>query len=374
MKPAFVFCSDSHLEPLTYVTMEDMRYDAFLGFSQAIDKTVKYDTDIVFGGDNTENNPRDYPGPETINFLGRQLDRLEKKGLKAYYVNGQHDRTRNGYDWMQATNPRVAIPLHMRRETIRGISLVGLNSVFYHELDDHVKSLDDNLIQQDDVFVCHQRWAEFLRFEGAADGRLKDLPPKLRTVITGDYHGRKVLKIKKNGKDLFRVISPGATCRRAKAEPDEHFVWTYRTDHTAISSKIASRPVLRLRVDDVHDVDQLADTRKAKLAKLQHQGEKLPIEIRKPLVYIDGEGSPDLMEAASRLFTTYCHVRITSSRRVSVTQTTQDWQPRRGKVDVCDFVPKVCADSDMVDFLSQGLRTQDPQTFVANWRKQQGLT
>jgi hypothetical protein len=315
-KPAFVFASDTHLEEFSYIDMPEMYGDTFVAFEQVIDYAIDKELNVVLGGDNFECNRQHYPTAVTIRFASQQLQRLEKANLKLYYVNGQHDRATRNVSWFSAINDRVARSLHMTPSIIGGLEVIGINSVFSHELQSALDVAEKCLTRSGSpILVVHQRWKEFLKFEGAEDGSFKMIPKIFKTVITGDLHKatwfKSIRRAENNKKvrDRF-VVSPGSTVRRSSAEGDEHFVHVMHDNHKVTSSRLKERPVLRLTVKDVHDVDAIADEFSECKRQLMEAMTLLPAQIAKPLVIVSGVPTLPLFNAVKEMFGDLAFVRL----------------------------------------------------------------
>lgn len=377
MGKGFVFFSDTHLDLFTYPSMEEMKDDTFVAFKHCIDLAIKLGVSVVNAGDIVECNPRDYPYPVTIDFLSSQLRRLEQHGLKFYYINGQHDRPRHQCSWPSAVNPEVAIPIHLQRVIVGGVPIVGLDSVFYHELDPYLFACSE-IAKPGDLLIAHQRWSQFLKYEGASDGNLSQVPDVFSGVITGDLHSVRRMKIRRKEKGKVKseliVTSPGATVRRASGEPDEHYVW-----HTPDGIKmkkflLPSRPVLRIRVEDVHDVDREADSLRANTKRLTQLPNDLPPEISRPIVYVSGPATLDLLTAVAEMYQDFCHVRVgggTAGRVKELPESFGAVSERR--VDVADYIDKVSDDEDVRELVRHGLKSQDCRVFLKKWRARRGV-
>ena len=371
MPTSFVFLADTHLDLLTYQDL-DMRYDTYVPFEQAITECIARNCDLVVAGDFWECNPRDYPQPVTVRFYQDQCDRMEEAGLKIYYVYGQHDRDAcidRPYDvgWPMAVNARVSIPLTTEPISIGGLRVLGIHSQF----PDHLVPVFHEAAKRCDgseILICHQRWSEMLRFANAAEGSLKDIPETFKFVITGDLHKPLTFQMKLS-KGKRKVISPGATCRRAKDQPDKTYMWFMHDDKHVTRKRLQTRPVLRLEVNDVHDVDRIADKKNVYLKLLSQQSEGIDPRIAKPIVYVSGSAQKQYTDAVAELFAATCHVRC-SARTTGDTNRlgSSAGSDVSSRIDVRETLERIDCSEAAKQLLRDGLRSNNPLEFIKAWR------
>lgn len=373
----FVFASDTHLEEYSYIDLPEMYGDTFIAFQQIIDLAIEQNMSVVLGGDNVECNRQNYPTAVTIAFVAKQLKRLEDAGLFLYFVNGQHDRAIRNVSWLSAINPVVARPLHMTSTMIGDLEVIGINSMFSHELDAMAKIAEEYVRGNHPlVLIAHQRWKEFLKFDGAEDGSLRKLPKIFDYVITGDMHKASVWRQLGPKKNIVRtVISPGSTVRRSSSEPDKHFIYTMAADRTFKPKQLKERPVLRLAVKDVHDVDAIADAYPIYRRQIEDAARHLPAEIARPLVLISGSPTIPLYNAVQEIFSRNAFVRM-SGRAGRETFTVVGMEPSRLKsaanLTCRDYIDELAENKHISQLAKLAIAAVESRNsdLIAMWRKQ----
>lgn len=377
-EPAFVFVADSHLDEYTFTDIDLMRGDTYYGFRQAVKLACDLKVPLVAAGDNWECNKQDHPTATTVAFFAEQMNLLKAHGLMFYYVNGQHDRAVNGISWPQAVSPNVAVPIHMQEVKVNGLTLFGMDAVFSHELSVACNTAASIVNAADNpILVCHQRWKELLKFDGAEDGRLADIPDVFRIIITGDMHVAKVLKSGgKDGSSSRTVISPGTQARRSSTEPDKHYAWVMYGDRTYKPVLLKERQVLRLKITTVHDVDAAADARDAYITKYTEASASLPTQLAKPLLIVKGSPTTELLYAIRRIYGDYFHVKLSGQpgrdsrsdpiEMVGVKMTT-------GDISVRNFIEELSMDKQVTSLINSmfGAGKSSMHDIVAEWRKGQ---
>ena len=382
-KTLFVLVSDSHLDPVTYQDAEDLRHDSVIGFQQGRQLAQKLNVGLVSAGDTVECNPRDYPRPEIIKFLSDELHELDQSGLPFWYINGNHDRAVDGVSLPEAINDRVARNIHRKlMELPGGAKMIGVDYVFHHQL---ASSIADaaSLAEQGTLLLCHQRWKQFLNFDNSYDGSLADIPDKFEQVITGDLHSVRLIKVKSPTRNKpLQVLSPGATCKRTSAEPDEHFAWVVSHDGASFHFKrkqLKSRPVVYFQLDDLDAVDSLMDNYKIIFNRCQAKVVDHPVEIRKPLAFVSGKLAAETFEAIrdklSSLF--FVRKRGREARERSTVDTTRPSSfgelASDTKISVTEFVDELAKTKESASLVSQGIRADNKESFINSWEKAQGI-
>ena len=380
-KPLFVLISDSHLDPVTYQDMEELRRDSEFGFRQGLELARKLKLPVLSAGDTVECNPRDYPKPEIIKVLSSEFDKMQKLDLSFMYINGNHDKAVDGVSLPEAVNPNVAKNINgMLIALPNNQTLVGMNYVFHHELENalsHVRELSN----KGTLLMCHQRWKQFLNFDNSFDGTLTDIPNKFRQVISGDLHSAKLINVRTKKRDNpLQVLSPGATCKRASSEPDKHYAWIVGHDGKKFTFKkrlLKSRPVTYFQIDTLDDIDSLMDSYKAIFNRIKSSTEDHPAEIRKPLAFITGKIASENFEAIREVISPFFFVRKRgrdsrerSGERHEV-ERIEDYD--NATISVLHFVKDVAKSEASAKLVAQGLRADDKVAFMDTWEKSLGL-
>lgn len=295
--PWAVVSSDLHNEYCAYVTHPEMWGDSYHATRQLVDYAGQYGVPLILAGDLFD---KAYPDSYTLMRVFRMVNQLGNRPdpLNVLFTQGQHELCRR-QPWLSlAGHPEH---LHEVPYDIKGVGVYGLDWLPA----DQLAAAMPKVPGQCSVLVCHQVWAEFMGSIACPEGSLAELvPDHVRLVITGDFHGHRVLHLKnKNGRP-FTVLSPGSTTLQAIGEDPVKYCFLVLSDGREFEVRSLPLRGRRFLHASVRSDGQLADVA-GLLSSYEVPAEDLalPAELRKPMyvVWYDGvvEGvSGRLREAA----------------------------------------------------------------------------
>lgn len=271
--------SDAHISPTdTAWANSGIRGDARYALAQFVDLSIEARVRYAVGlGDLMD---RAVNGSLAPAVWSRELYRLEDAGIPFLFIRGNHDNA--DPPWL--ASHRNTVHLHKRLFEAGNLRLYGLDFQPTGRLQEELALVPKGT----DILVCHQGWSEFMNRPGSFQGSLKEIP-NARRVLTGDLHRYEHLRVVANDGHKMHVFSPGATCKQAVNEPDDHVVLLVRPDGEVERRALNSRPILRS--DTVATSEQLdtfvgsvaADARRLAV-RAASQG--MPAEVCKPLVVL----------------------------------------------------------------------------------------
>ena len=279
-----VIASDLHSQNGAWAD-RPVRGDAYYAMDQIaryVARTAASVAAVVLCGDLLDKhvNPS---GP--VLMLRRFVRHLKDAGKPVYAISGQHELGEPQWLADDATmihNTRVELP--------NGVSLAGLNYRTHAELGPALAALPEA-----DVLVAHQVWGEFMGEHSNPQGWLRDVPAGFRAVWTGDLHQNRCDMIHRPTSGRLLALSPGATCRQAIDEPDEHYIMLYNTrkppnDKAAYKRvKLRSRPKLEYQLDNEDVVGELLE--KIVPDVIEATDTSMPEYVRAPLVRLHYDGT-----------------------------------------------------------------------------------
>ena len=301
--------ADTHFWSNAWLSRPSIRNDAYRAFESIVKIAIDEDVGTIIAAGDLIDQKR--PTSETIDWLRGQLDVLEEHRISFAYTQGQHEIS--SPPWLSAVH---GWPVGVHRSLFQpfheqGPWFYGLDYTPAHELAEELKQIPAHA----DVLVCHQRWVQFLGFEGVCDGSLADVPT-VSMIITGDHHEHLQRDCKAVGARQVRVLSPGATCMHAISEPSEHLCFILDEDLEAHSVRIPSRPVVRFNpLNGTDSVDAFIQELDDELNLIGAQSEGLHEDIRMPIVQASySEEVSDAYRKITNACQGRCHLFLTSFR------------------------------------------------------------
>lgn len=247
-----VMTADWHMDRRPWARHPSAEGDSLYALNQIVDIAREFDVDLIGAGDLF-----DTVDPDSY-VVSQTLDSLNRLPREVLYVQGQHEKS--DPPWLslcpKATN------LHRRRAILRAhtgehVHVYGL---------DYCPSLKDELEQNPlpaniDLLVTHQVWKELMQRSAGSTASVRDLPPHVRTVFTGDYH-KHLAETFARGQNEAPVTlwSPGSTHCRSSNEPAEKYVYLLRADMTVESRPLDGRPVRYWAIPSTAALDALVAT------------------------------------------------------------------------------------------------------------------
>lgn len=279
MKPLYSVITDAHVSPTdTAWVNSGIRGDARYALQQFVSLSIENKVVAAVGlGDLIDRAVNRALAPTA---WMRALDQLESAGIPFLFIQGNHDM--DDPPWLSMH--RNAVHMHGLTRKVGPLVFYGLD---YQPADRLTEALA-NVPTGVDVLLCHQGWEQFMNRPGSFQGSLKNVT-NARLVLTGDLHARKTLKLKTATGNKIEVHSPGATCKQAVNEPDEHFILFGDRLGSITECRLNSRIVLRCdTLTTAEQLDTYLDAIPHKLHQAEVQARELglPEELIKPLVVI----------------------------------------------------------------------------------------
>jgi len=273
-KAISVLSADTHNKPYTWSKYPLLRGDAFFSFQQIVSYCIACRLPLILAGDILDERR---PDAETVGFVTDQMNSMADAKLPVYFIQGQHDMS--GRPWLKIGQ----WPTHVDGKSfeIGGIKFYGIDFVPKHLLAGRLEQIPDGT----DVVVMHQVWEEFMGRVRSCEGALRDVP-KVKMVITGDFHRHDRFKINAaDGRDLV-IVSPGSTNMRTLDEDPHKYFYVLYDDLSVESVPLKTRHVYRTRFASEAEVTEA-------LLAVQELGyphakqyvdtSGLPSEIQKPI-------------------------------------------------------------------------------------------
>lgn len=241
---AFVFASDLHLRPQTWLQHPRLRNDAYVSLNAIAQYCFSQRLPLVLGGDIFDSNR---PDSESVNNLNIAARRLQSVGL--YFIQGNHDKC-PFVPW--ATIGTGATWIDRTTVTIAGIDVFGLDWLSASRLRDALPS-----ITSASVLVCHQAWRE-VQGVGATDATLDDIPPHVSVLLTGHNHVTSTSRFTRSDGSELLVVSPGSTyVNRINEAADKYFFVIGLRDgrFDCIQLKLPTRIVVDVQLRSKQELD-----------------------------------------------------------------------------------------------------------------------
>ena len=280
--PICVVSADWHLERNAWVRHPDLAGDSYYGLEQVVDLALLMKLPLIAAGD-LFNKP--YPDAKSVYVAMQQMDRMQEAELPVYYVQGQHERTKD-QPWL-GLHPW---PFHLHKQvvTIGPHRFVGLD---YTRPDDLITGLAQACQQAPGgILVAHQVWKEFMGV-GHTDASLTQVPA-VSVVLTGDFHKHTHLRLRGADGQKLLILSPGSLCLQTTDEPSAKAVYILYSDFTFETIPIKSRVISHYEIQSKEDLYQLMAT--VEYGALEQQT-GVPDNIAKPIVCI--RYNPDIEDA-----------------------------------------------------------------------------
>lgn len=239
-RPLLGVTSDNHLEPHAWANHPDLRGDSYYALEQTVDWCYRKNVGLLLAGDvfNVA-----YPDAHSVNVAHSQLYKMRLRNLPVWYVQGQHE--------YHHTTPWLSIvpgATHLHRKKLvypanqapgpynQGVCFYGLDFTRADQLQNELKQIPEDA----EVLVAHQVWLERMGRKSAPEGSFKDIP-KVRVVITGDFHGHGVDKFVGADDQEITVLSPGSQCMQDVTEDHRKYFFLLYDDLTFESVPLKGR-------------------------------------------------------------------------------------------------------------------------------------
>lgn len=302
MDPLFVFTADLHLADGAWSTRPGLFGDAYFSLAQIVDYCIEQRLPLILAGDVLDKKSNN---AQPVARLCAEMARMADASIPVYYTQGNHEYDRAA-PWLSVHS--APIHMHGRVSDINGCRVAGLDWLPRGEIQKALAAVDPAA----EILVTHQFWQDFMGNAGKAECALSDVH-HVRTVLSGDFHGTKVVQgVNAQGLDV-QMLSPGSTCMQSISEPPEKHVFLVSRNPANVFGYSFTPVPLRTRkftaytVQTAEQLDELCagkiyDDVQALTAAAAREG--LPAELQMPLVRI--KFNKDLPDAYLRLTTAIC--------------------------------------------------------------------
>lgn len=273
-----VLTADTHLQNRAWHHIPELWGDAYFAFEQIV--TFARDNHferVVVAGDGLDVKRNE---PEPIDFVRRQISRLKNGNVRFQFIMGDHDTV--DPPWFVAAH-HYAEPIGRtgyQQDTVDDV-IYGIDYQRAGDLEAALAAIPKSAR----LVVCHQKWDEFMGGQAITDGSLSLMPEHVRLVVTGDYHKHMVKKIRNRGGEIMQVLSPGATCKQAIDEPNNHKFFVFEKPTLKFHSvDLISRPTIRIKADTEKQLQGLLHDLELLFQDCTDVTKGLPEHIRKPIL------------------------------------------------------------------------------------------
>lgn len=259
-EPAFIALGDIHLKKLIWTDYPQICDDAEVAFVALVDMAIELHLPLVLVGDIF-----DSVKPPTYLWavFRHQMDRCQEEMVPVYAIQGNHDK-QTGTPFYVGLHDHVKHVGDGEMFYIGDLRCVGLD----YSLRGKVEEFFAELSQADpkpDVMFLHQAAKQALRFEGASNCDLDQVPEGIPLIVMGDIH-----------KEWSYTIRPGqvayytgASCAQEITQRGPKSCMCVYDDLTIERMPLPYREIGRFRVTAEHQVDEV--TRWAEeMAKTSH--------------------------------------------------------------------------------------------------------
>lgn len=242
-------------------------------------------TTVVHAGDFLQSNR---PSPWTMSALQEMQRWLIQENMVVLVVSGNHDNARP--HWINIINAGGELGFQLIDNVLLnsdGVNIYGLPNM---GREDFLKAE----FKPADVLVMHQSVTQFIDFPTNNGIDVTELPfDKYQVIAIGDIHIYRIEPIQqllpeKNVQFNCIVGYAGATELNSESESDIKYWIELVFNKTAngvildkwVPHEIKARPIIRLKIEDISQLDRLVDETKFQVDKLKEH------DIRAPLIFI----------------------------------------------------------------------------------------
>lgn len=278
-QPICAISADWHLDRYAWAKHPGLAGDSYFSVSQVVNYCVNNQLPLIAAGDLFDDSA---PDSYTVWVAMSQLDRLRLSSLPFYFIQGQHERSRD-VPWLSigsGTSKDCAKHVHKKVFKIKDVGFYGLDFC----RSDSVKAELDTIPVYADCLVAHQVWYDLMgRFIGP-EVAIADVP-HVSMVVTGDFHEHKTFKAVGKTNQEVTVLSPGSLCMQSINEPPNKSFFVLYDDLSFESIPIQTRPVYHFKLNTDQEVDEFLSSYEKYLVN------DLPQIISKPIFHIVCDGS-----------------------------------------------------------------------------------
>lgn len=223
------------------------------------------------------------PSPDRLLWLAKYFDEQLTYCSDYFYIQGQHDMAVRcpQTPWLSVVCPNPKMQYAHRRV----ISIAGRLCLFHDHttgatLFEFLKSVEHQYPNiQNAILFAHQLWHPWLP-SGRMYPSLKDIPPFISMVISGDYHVPLAERIATHHGHVVDCYSVGPFSPQDISEPGgNRFLVIDTKDWSVQSIPLPARPLFRYDLRDEQHLDQF-------VAEMSARSVKSPYSLDKPLIQV----------------------------------------------------------------------------------------
>lgn len=270
-KPICVDSSDWHLERYAWAKHPTLAGDAYFGLQQVISFCLDNSLPLIAPGDLFDKN---YPDSYSVSVAFEQLDKMQSANLPVYFIQGQHEMTRDA-PWLSLHT----WPQHVNKRTFE-ISPFTFYGLDYQRPEDAIEELDN--IPKVDTLIAHQVWGDFMGCNIVRPECYSTDVPNVSFILSGDFHRLVFADTTGKNRQDVKMISTGPLCMQSINEAtDKYFVVMY-DDGSFKEMPLKTRPVYK------HELDYTIDWTKWSnfIDENCVADDSLPEKLRKPILYL----------------------------------------------------------------------------------------
>jgi hypothetical protein len=368
-KPVAVVCADAHLASRTWAH-RPIEGDAEYSLSQVVEAAVEYRVPLIAAGDMVD---RQVNRSEVAAMLMRVLSSLRSRSpaIECFYVQGQHDMS--DPPWFSLVGPCEHVD--RRPFEIAGLKFYGLDYRPAGVLQAELYKIPSDT----DVLIAHQVWGDFMGSVAAPQGGSHDIP-KVRCLLTGDYHETIVeTAVGKDGQKMT-IFSPGSLCMQAINEPPTKYLSVLHDDLSVTTQQLKTRQVVEPpMICDNNTLDNFVSNIGSLLAEAKHIAvtENLPQRLHKPLLWVHYSGSiDDAGRRIRRAVDDQAHLFLREQRPEKLDNTARAVERKPGQKHATTLesaLPNFLADGGRTDIEEPCMRllqSTDPKAELSRMREE----
>ena len=283
-KPLALIASDLHLKPKTW-RHKPIVGDSYYAWEQIQEEAIQSGVGfVILAGDLLD---RQINGSEPIIKLQQGIEKLGEQGIKTLFVQGQHEYQE--FPW-------ASLSKHAHHLAFAGVEIgpFWVEGIDYQSKETFRQELEEcSEMGAQDILVMHQVWLDWMGERALPQGsfqHVRDLAPKLKTLITGDLHES---RLEWYDNKSLQILSPGSTCMQSVAEPLQKFTYLMSEGDDGLPQferlELKSRPFVRYKekLMTSEDVDAVMGRLEDEFANTFDYADaaKLPEEICTPIFH-----------------------------------------------------------------------------------------
>ena len=283
-KPLALIASDLHLKPKTW-RHRPIVGDSYYAWEQIQEEAIQCGVGfVILAGDLLD---RQINGSEPIIKLQQGIERLGEHDIKTLFIQGQHEYQE--FPW-------ASLSKHAHHLAFAGVEIgpFWVEGIDYQSKETFRRELEAcSEMGAQDILVMHQVWLDWMGERALPQGSFSDvreIAPKLKTLITGDLHESRLEWF--DNKSL-QLLSPGSTCMQSVAEPLQKYMYYLSEGDDGLTEfervELKSRPFVRWekKLETSEDVNAVMGKIEDEFVRVFDYADanKLPEEICTPIFH-----------------------------------------------------------------------------------------